>query len=45
MIDEICEDDAEKWQEATDCAKQALEMRINLWNGLLTPSASISTED
>jgi hypothetical protein len=45
MIDEICEDDAEKWQEATDCAKQALEMRINLWNGLLAPSTSISTED
>lgn len=45
MIDEICEDDAEKWQEATDCAKQALEMRINLWNGLLVPSTTLSSED
>ncbi len=45
MIDEICEDDAEKWQEATECAKQALEMRINLWNGLLTPSSTLSSED
>ncbi len=45
MIDEICEDDAEKWQEATECAKQALEMRINLWNGLLTPSTTLSSED
>jgi hypothetical protein len=45
MITEICGDDEQKWQEATDCAKQALEMRINLWNGLLTPSESMSTED
>ncbi|MEI8116243.1 MAG: DUF3050 domain-containing protein [Flavobacteriia bacterium] len=45
MMDDICGDDEQKWQEATDCAKQALEMRINLWNGLLTPSVSMSTED
>lgn len=46
MMEEICGDDAQKWQEAINCAKQALEMRIRLWNGLLTPSVSTSsTED
>lgn len=45
MMEEICGDDAQKWQEAITCAKQALEMRIHLWNGLLTPSASMSNED
>jgi hypothetical protein len=45
MMDEICGEDEEKWLEATQCAKQALEMRIKLWNGLLNPSQSNSTED
>ena len=45
MMEEICGDDDQKWQEAIDCAKQALEMRIQLWNGLMTPSATMSTED
>jgi hypothetical protein len=46
MIEEICGDDDEKWLEATACAKTALEMRIKLWNGLMTPSYSnTSSED
>lgn len=45
MMEEICGDDELKWQEATACAKQALEMRIQLWNGLLSPSTSMSSED
>ena len=45
MIDEICGDDEQKWEEAIECAKQALEMRIKLWNGLLNPSQANSTED
>ena len=46
MMEEICGDDANKWEEATLCAKTALEMRIKLWNGLMTPSSSVhSTED
>ena len=45
MMDEICGDDEEKWHEATECAKQALEMRIQLWNGLSTPSFASSNED
>lgn len=46
MIEEICGDDDEKWLDATACAKTALEMRIKLWNGLMTPSYSnTSSED
>ena len=35
MIDELCGDDAVKWEEATNVSSQALKMRINLWNGIL----------
>jgi len=35
MIDELCGDDAVKWEEATYVSSQALKMRINLWNGIL----------
>ena len=32
MIEELCEDDAEKWQEAEIAAIKALEVRQHLWN-------------
>lgn len=35
MIDELCGDDAVKWQEATEASKLALQFRIQLWDSLL----------
>jgi hypothetical protein len=35
MIQEICGDDDQKWNEASEVAMKALEMRIHLWNGIL----------
>jgi hypothetical protein len=35
MIDELCENDPVKWEEATNVSLQALKMRIELWNGIL----------
>ena len=32
MIEELCEDDAKKWQEAEIAAIKALEVRQHLWN-------------
>ena len=34
MVEELCGDDANKWAEATEVAVQAMQTRINLWNGI-----------
>ncbi|GAB3829051.1 DUF3050 domain-containing protein [Pontibacter rugosus] len=40
MVDELCGDDEEKWQEALETSKACIEQRIELWNGIrnLLPS-------
>lgn len=34
MISELCGDSDQKWQEALDVAKSALQQRIKLWDGI-----------
>jgi hypothetical protein len=34
MISELCKDDDQKWNDALTVAKQSLEKRIELWNGI-----------
>ena len=34
LVQELCGDDEIKWREATETAKQAMQTRINLWNGI-----------
>ncbi len=34
MVNELCGDDEEKWQEALEVSKQCIEHRIELWNGI-----------
>lgn len=34
MIDELCGTDMQKWQDVLEVAKQALQKRIDLWNGI-----------
>jgi hypothetical protein len=34
MISELCESDTNKWDEAIDVAKQALEQRLKLWDAI-----------
>jgi hypothetical protein len=36
MMEELCGDDTQKWNEVLEIAKQAMEMRIKLWNGVLS---------
>ena len=36
MISELCKDDENKWKEATEMSKKALEMRIKLWDYIET---------
>lgn len=40
MIDELCQGDTVKIREATEAAKKALQMRINLWDGILSTLTS-----
>ena len=35
MIQELCGNDPQKWEEVTETALQALELRLTLWNGVL----------
>lgn len=34
LVAELCGDSAEKWQEAEECAKEALQLRKQLWDGI-----------
>jgi len=34
MVEELCYNDPEKWQEVMDISKESLQYRINLWNGI-----------
>jgi len=34
LMEEVCENDAQKWEEATLVAEHALKMRMHLWNGV-----------
>jgi len=34
MIIELCENDNKKWEEVLEVAKQSLQVRINLWDGI-----------
>ena len=35
MVNDLCGSDKKKWNEALEYSKKAMEMRINLWNGIL----------
>jgi hypothetical protein len=39
MLEELCGDDEQKWQEATETAKAALQARIGLWDGVMAAIA------
>ena len=32
MIENLCGDDEKKWNEATEIAKESIQMRIKLWD-------------
>ncbi len=35
LVSQLCGDDADKWQAATDTARTALKARIDMWDGVL----------
>ena len=34
LMDEVCSNDPQKWEEATRVSEQALQMRMHLWDGV-----------
>ena len=34
LITELCGSDKQKWKEVEICSREALEMRLGLWNGI-----------
>jgi len=44
MVEELCGDDENKWIEAADMARQALEMRYKLWDAVLDQNTRIKSE-
>jgi pyrroloquinoline quinone (PQQ) biosynthesis protein C len=41
MIQDLCGNDEQKWQEATHVSKEALKMRMHLWDGVLQEIESV----
>ena len=41
MISQLCGNDENKWKEATDASVKAMQMRINLWNGVQKSLSSL----
>jgi hypothetical protein len=35
MVEELCDNDPQKWEAATNAACKPLQMRIQLWNSIL----------
>jgi hypothetical protein len=35
LMDEVCGNDPKKWEEATRVSEQALQMRMQLWDGVM----------
>jgi hypothetical protein len=42
LMDEVCENDPTKWEEATQVAEEALRMRIHLWDGVVRKNNALS---
>jgi len=41
LMDEVCENDPVKWEEATRVAEEALSMRIRLWDGVVRKATTL----
>ncbi|MFM1809130.1 MAG: hypothetical protein RLZZ382_355 [Bacteroidota bacterium] len=41
LMDEVCEGDPTKWEEATQVAEEALRMRIHLWDGVVRKASTL----
>jgi hypothetical protein len=42
LMEEVCEGDPTKWEEATVAAEQALRMRIGLWDGVVRKATTLA---
>ena len=36
MVKKLCQNDEDKWVEATDAARSAMQARITFWDGILS---------
>jgi hypothetical protein len=45
MINQLCGEDAQKWQEVTETALEALAHRKKLWDGVLTEIQAAETPE